>query len=447
MIANKIVWSEGMFLQPHHLQYQEKYIERLVNNRPNITGLSNWGILEYQIDHTLLSLGKFALLSCKGIFPDGTAFDTGLEGYAPPPIDIPLATNNTLLFLCLPLRRPNISEVGFTEQHHPTCRYLLDNAEVTDINANSNNAADIQIGRLWLRILSETEDRGGFNSIPIARINEVMPDKQVKLDESFLPPCLDVHTITKLQNIIKDLLSLLYNRGETLASRQSELGSNGASEIMDFMLLIIINRAEALLQFYASKRGVHPETLYLYLIELLSDLSIFYNKTRRIKNWPIYRHEDLQNTFDPLIIELKRALSLIVLHSALELHLEAKEYGTWECLLEDKNLLNQADFVLAVHAELPNKELCEQVTSQVKIASLDSINNLMIHSLPAIDLEPLTTPPREIPLNAGYVYFLLNKANAHWRDLFNSSGLAVHFGNEFPGLQVQLWALRKKPYV
>lgn len=447
MSANKIVWTEGMFLQPQHLQYQEKYLERLINNRPSIDGLSNWGLLEYEIDHHLLSLGKFALSSCKGIFPDGTAFDTHLEGYVPPPIDIPQEMNNKIIFLGIPLKQAGMPEVGFTEKHYATSRYFLENVEVANIHSDSNDVTEVQMGRLWLRYILEGQDLGGYSCIPIARVLEVMPDKKVRLDHNFLPSCLDIHAIPKLEDFTKDLLSLFYNRGKTLAEAQSELGTSGATEIMDFMLLMIINRSEALLKFYTYKKGVHPEIFYLYLIELLSSLSIFYDKSRRIKPWPIYRHHDLQSCFEPIILELKQAFSLMVLHSALALPLESKNFGLWRSLLPDKNLLNQADFVLGVRAELPNHELCEQVVKQVKVAPLETIENLVVHSLPGIGLEPLMIPPREIPLNAGFLYFLLDKENAGWHDLFKSSSIAVHFGNQFPGLQVQLWAIRKKAYV
>ncbi len=30
---NKVVWSQGMFLQPHHFQQEARYTERLINSR------------------------------------------------------------------------------------------------------------------------------------------------------------------------------------------------------------------------------------------------------------------------------------------------------------------------------------------------------------------------------------------------------------------------------
>ena len=34
---SKVLWSEGLFLRPHHLQQNDRYLERLVENRARHT--------------------------------------------------------------------------------------------------------------------------------------------------------------------------------------------------------------------------------------------------------------------------------------------------------------------------------------------------------------------------------------------------------------------------
>ena len=71
---NKVVWGEGLFLQPQHLQQQERYIERLI--RSSTAGLVpfGYGLTSLDIDTDLLALGKFALRSASGVMADGTPF-------------------------------------------------------------------------------------------------------------------------------------------------------------------------------------------------------------------------------------------------------------------------------------------------------------------------------------------------------------------------------------
>ena len=71
---NKVVWGEGLFLQPQHLQQQERYLERLV--RTSVAGGRPffWGLSQLTLDTDKLTLGKLALRAAAGILPDGTPF-------------------------------------------------------------------------------------------------------------------------------------------------------------------------------------------------------------------------------------------------------------------------------------------------------------------------------------------------------------------------------------
>src|SRR5580698_4777533 len=86
---NKVVWGEGLFLQPQHLQQQERYFERLVRTSTGGLRPFAWGLTQLELDSDLLTLGKFAVRSAAGILPDGTPFS--LPGYADPPRPLDLA--------------------------------------------------------------------------------------------------------------------------------------------------------------------------------------------------------------------------------------------------------------------------------------------------------------------------------------------------------------------
>jgi type VI secretion system protein ImpJ len=49
-----------------------------------------------------------------------------------------------------------------------------------------------------------------------------------------------------------------------------------------------------------------------------------------------------------------------------------------------------------------------------------------------------------LPFHAGYTYFELDKGSDYWKPLLNSAGFAMHIPNEFPGLQMQFWAIRSQ---
>src|SRR5574341_1387677 len=105
MWTNKVIWSEGMFLQPQHLQQQDRHLEAWVEARTGPLAAHHWGFVTLAIDEPQLALGKLALATARGILPDGTPFDFPGTDAGPEPLDIPADARDLLVLLALPVRR------------------------------------------------------------------------------------------------------------------------------------------------------------------------------------------------------------------------------------------------------------------------------------------------------------------------------------------------------
>jgi type VI secretion system protein ImpJ len=97
---------------------------------------------------------------------------------------------------------------------------------------------------------------------------------------------------------------------------------------------------------------------------------------------------------------------------------------------------------LAVKASLPIEQLRSSFPSQVKIAPVERIRDLVNAQLPGISLQPLPVAPRQIPYHSGFAYYQLDKTSEFWRELRQSGGFALHLGGDFPGLEIEFWAIR-----
>ena len=86
---SKVVWSEGLFLRPHHLQQNDRYLEHLIEARTRHTTPYPWGFSALEIDRDLAQQSKFGLRRAAGIMPDGTPFDMPGDSPLPAPIDVP----------------------------------------------------------------------------------------------------------------------------------------------------------------------------------------------------------------------------------------------------------------------------------------------------------------------------------------------------------------------
>ena len=106
MENNKVVWSEGLFLRPQHLQQQERYLERFVERRAGSLRPYTWGFSELELESDLLAIGKLGIKRARGVFPDGTPFS--MPGDDPLPLALEVDGNwrDQTVFLTLPLRSP-----------------------------------------------------------------------------------------------------------------------------------------------------------------------------------------------------------------------------------------------------------------------------------------------------------------------------------------------------
>lgn len=438
----KVIWSEGMLLQPQHLQQHDRYLHALLEARVAALAPYSWGLRELVIDTTQLALGQFALQACSGVLPDGTALQLPLDDALPEPLGIAEDARDVLIVLALPSRRVGIAETGGAETADNFARHRALEYEALDSNGLDNSAL-MQVGGLRLRLAPAAEVANGYTGIGVARVLERRADGRVVLDPDYCPPCLDVRAAPRLAGFADELVGLLRQRADALARRLCQPGAGGAAEIADFLLLQLLNRSDPEFGHLAGSAGLHPERLYAALLRLAGELATFSGADKRAPAYPAYRHERLGECFLPLIGEVRAALSMVVDAHAVPLKLEERQYGIRVAVLNDAELLRGASFVLAVAANMPPEALRGAFPAKVKVGSIDKIRDLVNLQLPGIGLRPLPVAPRQLPFHAGYTYFELDQQSEYWKPLFNSSGFAIHIPDEFPGLQMQFWAIRQ----
>ncbi len=439
---NKIIWSEGMFMRPQHFQQEVRYIENYVEQRCSALHSHAWGIKSLKIDSEALTLGKFRLEAAAGVLPDGTPFNFPDNDEPPIPIDIDDSLRNSVIYLSLPIRRAGMKECDFNENAASMARYKLSEYEVRDSNADNDNLAPLQVGKLRLQLLTDSDQRAEYACIGIARVQDVNADKKITLDSDYIPSLLDIQSCNRLIGYLDELKSLLHHRGNALAARVSESGKGGVAEIADFMMLLAVNRYEPLVIHMSDLKFLHPESVFNLMLMLAGELSTFTNAQRRPADLPSYTHDNLQLCIEPVMSQLRQSLSAVLEQTAMPIPLEEKGYGVSLGILKDRSLLDHAVFVLAVSASIPVEDIRSYFPTQVKIGSPANIRELVNLQLPGIKVHSISVAPRQIPYHAGYVYFQLDKSSDLWKDLKQAGTFAIHVGGEYPGLEMEFWAIR-----
>ncbi|MDP4025135.1 type VI secretion system baseplate subunit TssK [Methylobacterium sp. NEAU 140] len=438
---DRVVWTEGMFIRPQHFQQEARYFEHLLRNR--IAGLRGnaWGLTELRLNRGLLATGRFALERAVGAFEDGTPFALPDSADHPPPLELGQNLRDCVVYLALSVYQPGDDTVGGSEPGAAT-RYVASDFDVPDANLGQASTAAITVGRLRLRYVLETADRRGLLCIGLARIVEVRSDNSVVLDDNYIPPALDVRISPFVAGLLTELVGLLNHRGAAIAARLSAGDTGTAGDLTDLMMLQAINRAQPLCEHLAGAATVHAEDVYRFLVALAGELATFTTAGRRPQSFPTYKHDDLQLCYVPVAAALRQALNAVLDRGAMIIPMTEHRYGIRVAQVPDRSIFTRYNFFLAVKAGVPASLLTRSLPAQTKVGSVEQIHELINSALPGIPVRSLPVAPRQIPFHTGKAYFELDRNDGSWKHIAASSGLAIQVAGEFPGLELELWAIK-----
>jgi type VI secretion system protein ImpJ len=294
-----------------------------------------------------------------------------------------------------------------------------------------------------LQLMLESDATSAFQMLGAIRVIEKRADNKLVLDKDYIPPSLDVSAQARLLGFAREAHALLHQRGDALAARMGKPGAGGVSEIADFLMLQSVNRYEPLFEHATRLIGMHPERLFSLCLEVCGDLAVFSSSTRRPKPLPEYRHHDLNGCFTALMLELRALLSMVLEQRAIAIELVDRKYGVRTASVADMELLRTANFVLAVNAQVPPEQLRVRFPTQVKIGPVERIRDLVNLQLPGVSLRGLPVAPREIPYHSGFHYYELERKGDLWDQLSKTGNMAMHVAGDFPGIELEFWAIRK----
>jgi len=266
-------------------------------------------------------------------------------------------------------------------------------------------------------------------------------DNQVVLDRAYTPPQTRIDASVQLSTMASLLHGLVRQRAQTLASSMGQMGQ-GVSEVAEFLMLQLLNRSEPLLRQMAGAPSIHPQALHAQLASLAGELATFSRQDRHPPEYPLYKHDDLQGSFAPVVQDLRDYLSAVIQRHAVQIELVDRNHGVRTAVVADAELLRSAGFVLAVRAQLPAEHLRLRFPTQSKLGPVERIKDLVNLQLPGVPMRSLPVAPRQLPFHAGSHYFELERGNELWKQIERTGNLCLHVAGDFPGLELELWAIR-----
>lgn len=434
---SKVLWSEGLFMRPQHLQQMDRYLEHLVAARTEFAAPYPWGFSAFEIDTDLAQQSMFALRRASGVMPDGTPFDIPVDTVAPP-LAVPDDAAGQMLWLTLPIAPPGGREVG--DPADRDTRFVADSALVADATKAARTEEDVDLALPRLEYELRRTRKDGYSVLPLARVVEVR-DRTIVFDERFVPPVLSVSAHSLAEGWLDRSIGWIETKLEELARYAADPSAGGGLQSADYLILQLLNRSLPVLRHLRGSRYTHPERLYAELLRIAGELATFSTVERRARLYPAYDQDDLAKTFAPVVRDLQEFLSARLSRRAIRLELIDKAANVFVSPIRDRALFRDATFVLEVAAQRQLTEIQTRFPQLFKLGPNTKMNEIVNAHLPGVPLVHLPNPPAALRIMSSHVYFALDRQSPLWPEFSNASAVGMHFSGDWPDLKLEFWAV------
>ncbi|MGB9145181.1 MAG: type VI secretion system baseplate subunit TssK [Acidobacteriaceae bacterium] len=439
---SRVVWSEGMYLGPHHFQTQSRYFEDSMAFLAAGLWREPWGLLHLEFDTKAMRNGTASVLSASGIFPDSLPFE--IPNSDPPPplrnlLDVFPSTDAELpLYLTVPIRRDNgfdcdLSASPNGSRFSPVQRVLRD-------ETNGIDEREIDLGRKNIRLMTEAELTPEVLSLPVAR---VLRDGRGHLvcDEEFVPPCLSLSASEPLMLLLRRLLDAVGEKSATVARGARRHGrfeaGTGALDVANYWFLHALHSALPPLQHLVSTRHAHPEAVFIELSRLASALCTFAVDSDP-RQLPAYDHRDPGPAFRALDAHIRRHLEIVVPSNTIALDFQPVEPYMYAAEVLDERCLRRARWILGMRSTLGESDLLRLTPKLVKVCSSKFVPELVKRALPGLTLTHLPVPPTAIRAEADMQYFSIEIAGPCWEHILQTRRVGIYIPGEISGPEFEL---------
>jgi type VI secretion system protein ImpJ len=437
-----VVWTKGTFLNPQHLQSQDRFLEETLQFDLQALAFRPWGLRHLRIDQAALAAGSLAVSEATGIFPDGLLFqipDSDAAPAAKPLADhFDAETRSVDVYLTIPSYRERGFNVASARRDAET-RYRAEVEMIRDENTGQSEKP-VLLARKNLRLGVEAENREGSSALRVARVRKTAAGL-FQLDPHFVPPLLDFAASDYLLSIARRLVEILSAKSSELggARRQKNqsLADFTSADIPRFWLLYTVNAALPVFRHLFETRNGHPEALYSAMLSLAGSLTTFSVKIHP-RDLPRYDHDDLGACFTDLDEKLRFLLETVVPSNCVSLPLKLVQPSIYATSIDNEKYLQQTRMYLAVSADMSQADLISKAPQLIKVCSTDAVEHLVQRALPGVPLTHVLSPPSAIPVKLNCQYFSLSQSGGSWEAVVRARNLAAYVPGDFPKPQMEL---------
>lgn len=446
MKMQRVVWFEGMKLDPHHFQQADRYNQYYFNTRLNILNSNYWGLKEIQVDNAALAGGVFSLIKCSGIMPDGLLFNMPANDPLPKQRSFEDLFSATAERLDVYLAIQNEHSAGVNIQLNDsgptnTSRFSLQNTDILDYNTGSNMRS-IGVGKPNIQFKFGDESLEEFSSIKIGEVSR-SSDGKFTLENHFIPPVVEISASSALMNHSRNILGSLVSKSKELRKQASV--QKPEISIMQVEILLMLQSVNAfipLLNYYNSSTHIHPENLYVLFLNIAGQLSTFSNLGVKTEELPTYEHKHLTEIFNQVANEINQMLNVQKTIERRDIVIPLRKQADTLFVGQLSPTHMTAQFFLAVTGDMPEKKIITELPKNIKISAYEEIFAVHQAGIQGVSVEYIARPPAGISINEKAHYFKINKEGRFWDKIISKNNIAFFIATEYKSLQMELVLLQ-----
>ena len=190
----QVHWSEGLFLQPHHLQRMQRLLEDLSRKQRQLVLPFAYGWCDLEIDLDALKSRRIVVKRMSAVMPDGQELSMpGNCSLSPLTLNYDESNVNGLMIY---LRLPRWSDIEPNQNNDGgrNGRFVLRETSIKDENT-SDNEIPVMMRSLNASLTADVADVDNFTLLPLCRVNwTVINSSQpsLRLDDNYMPPFITV---------------------------------------------------------------------------------------------------------------------------------------------------------------------------------------------------------------------------------------------------------------
>jgi len=432
----EVLWSEGMFLRPQHLQMYGRQVAGMVADSWQAMQPFFWGLVDLEIADDALTTFTFSLRRLKAVLRDGTRVELPVNLELPPRAfkeALNLADGKLAIHFGVPLLRE-----GDPNTAGPTAaaagqelRYRAATIEAADENLGGTQQP-VEIRKLNGRLFFGDESREGYETLPLALLQRSgFGANAPVVAATFIPPVLDIGAWPALIKIGDEVLHRVEAKYRFLRAELTEgrivLDSAGSGGWQPVFKLQIVGSFLHVLKQLVGAPGLHPFHLYFELARLAGELSIFADEGEAdALAVPLYDHDRLGECFQTIAYTLERLLERILSGRFVRVDFVV-EGALLVAHLRDEWLTRDSATYLAIESDLSDRDILARIET-AKIGTASDLPLLKQRRLFGLDIELLKRTPGGLPARENLHYFTISQEGPYWEGVVRSREMAISGG-------------------